>query len=109
MQVDAVLEAARAAIAANTWCFAITLAADGAPHARLVQPGRLREDWSLRFLSDARSRKVRELCRDPRLALAWRHDAGRRHIPAGALGATERCAGTRAQSGRYVPRMREVP
>ena len=38
MQVDAVLEAARAAIAANTWCFAITLAADGTPHARLIQP-----------------------------------------------------------------------
>ncbi len=38
MQVNAVLEAARAAIAANTWCFAITLAADGTPHARLIQP-----------------------------------------------------------------------
>jgi hypothetical protein len=31
----------------------------------------LREDWSLRVLSDARSRKVRELRRDPRLTLAW--------------------------------------
>ena len=80
MQVDAVLEAARAAIAANTWCFAVTLAADGAPHARLVQPGRLQEDWSLCFLSDARSRKVRELCRDPRLTLAWQHDAERAYV-----------------------------
>ncbi len=71
MQVTAVSGAARAAIAANTWCFAVTLAADGAPHARLVQPGRLREDWSLRVLSDARSCKVRELRRDPRLTLAW--------------------------------------
>ena len=71
MQVTAALGAARAAIAANTWCFAVTLAADGAPHARLVQPGRLREDWSLRVLSDARSRRGRELRRDPRLTLAW--------------------------------------
>ena len=68
MLVNAVLEAARVAVAANTWCLAITLAADGTPHSRLVQPGRLQEDWSLRFLSDARSRKVRELRREPRLA-----------------------------------------
>ena len=80
MQVDAVLEAARAAVAANTWCFAITLAADGTPHARLIQPGPLQEDWSLRFLSDARSRKVRELRRDPRLTLAWQHDAERAYV-----------------------------
>ena len=80
MQIDAILEAARAAIAANTWCFAVTLAADGAPHAWLIQPGQLQPDWSLRFLSDARSRKVQELRRDPRLTLAWQHDAERAYV-----------------------------
>ena len=80
MHIDAILEAARAASAANTWCFAVTLAADGAPHARLIQPGQLQPDWSLRFLSDARSRKVRELRRDPRLALAWQHASERAYV-----------------------------
>ena len=80
MQIDAILEAARVVVAANTWCFAVTLAADGAPHARLIQPGQLQPDWSLRFLSDARSRKVQELRRDPRLTLAWQHDAERAYV-----------------------------
>jgi general stress protein 26 len=80
MQIDAILEAARVVVAANTWCFAVTLAADGTPHARLIQPGRLQPDWSLSFLSDARSRKVQELRRDPRLTLAWQHDAERAYV-----------------------------
>jgi len=77
---ETLLRIARAILAPATWCFAITLGEDGDVHARLVQPGALAEDWSTRFLTDARSRKVAEMERTGRLTLAWQNDADRAYV-----------------------------
>jgi general stress protein 26 len=80
MSTEDLLFIARETVAQVTWCFAITAGEDGEINARLVQIGRLADDWSTRFLTDRRSRKVAEIERSGRLTLAYQHDPDRAYV-----------------------------
>ncbi len=80
MSTERLLTIARETVAQVTWCFAITAAENGEINARLVQIGKLAEDWSARFMTDRRSRKVAEMGRSGRLTLAYQHNPDRAHV-----------------------------
>ena len=48
-------------------CFAITVDQDGDANARVVQASQLSEDWTVRFMTDRRSRKVEEIERSGKM------------------------------------------
>ena len=52
-------------------CFAITVDQDGDANARVVQASQLSEDWTVRFMTDRRSRKVEEIERSGKMTLAY--------------------------------------
>jgi general stress protein 26 len=80
MNVLEYLAAARDIIAAQTTCFAITVAESGWANARIVQPSRLREDWSVRFRTDRRCRKFSEIERSKKLTLAYKYDVDAAYV-----------------------------
>ena len=80
MSAEQLLLIARETIAQVTWCFAVTAAENGEINARLVQIGKPAEDWSARFMTDRRSRKVAEIERSGRLTLAYQHDPDRAYV-----------------------------
>lgn len=80
MDSDDLLRVARETITGLEWCFAITAADNQDINARLVQVGRLRDDWSVRFMTDRRCRKVREIERSGRLTLAYQNVPDRVYV-----------------------------
>lgn len=74
------LDLARTLIAGLPFCFAITTAPDGESRARIVQPLRPRDDWTVDILTNRRCRKVRDVEATGRLVLAWQHDADRSYV-----------------------------
>ena len=80
METDALLEIARETIDRVPMCMAITVGADGDANARVVQPSRLTAAWSVRFMSDRRTRKIEDIERSGRITLAYQHDAGGAYV-----------------------------
>jgi general stress protein 26 len=80
METDALLEIARETIDRVPMCMAITVSADGDANARVVQPSRPTAAWSLRFMSDRRTRKIEDIERSGRITLAYQHDAGGAYV-----------------------------
>jgi general stress protein 26 len=72
--VDGLLQAARRIVTRVRYCMVVTPAADGGANARVVQPFPPDEDWSVSFVTSARSRKADEIHRTGRLTLAYQHD-----------------------------------
>lgn len=76
--VERLLAGARAAMRRVPYCWLATRSEDGAgpprPMGRLPRdPGD--DDWTLRFVTDGRSAKVRDLRRDPRAGLVLQDEA----------------------------------
>ena len=69
------LAIARETIAKVPLCMAITVAPNGEANARVVQPGPLREDWTVGFMTNRSCRKVIEMEQTRRLTLAYQLDA----------------------------------
>lgn len=80
MDSEALLRIARETVEKVKFCFACTLAEDGTVNARLVQPGRLAEDWSVRFMTLRSTRKVPEMESSGRLTLAYQYDPESAHV-----------------------------
>ena len=74
MEVDALLSIAREIVGEVAFAISITNGADGAPGARVVQTSPLRENWTLRFMTDRRSRKVAEIERSDRMTMLYQLD-----------------------------------
>jgi general stress protein 26 len=74
MEVDELLRIARETVCKVTFAVSITNGADGAPGARIVQPSRPSEAWTLRFMTDRRSRKVAETERCGRMTMLYQFD-----------------------------------
>ena len=70
---ESVIAATKASMRAAQYCFLITLSESGGPHARLVEPFEPEEDLTIWVGTWAESRKVREIEKDSRIALAF-HD-----------------------------------
>jgi general stress protein 26 len=62
------------------FCFAITTTEHGDANARLIEPGKLSEDWTVRFLTHRRCRKVREIERTGKLTLGYQYDPERAYV-----------------------------
>lgn len=73
MQTDKLLNIARETIERVPLCFAITVD-NAVAHARIVQPSKLAGDWSVRFLTSRRCRKIDEMQRTGHLTLAYQYD-----------------------------------
>jgi general stress protein 26 len=71
MDTNLLLQIARDIISKVPACFAITVDQDGHANARVVQTSRLSEDWTARFMTDRRSRKVEEIERSGKMTLAY--------------------------------------
>ena len=72
--VDELLRIARETIGKLRFCVAVTLDGTGGTSARVMEPGRLDDDWRTGFLTWRGSRKVREIERNGQLALVYQYD-----------------------------------
>ena len=75
MDTSNLLQIARDVIAKVPMCFAITVDQNGEANARIVQTSKLTGEWTVRFMTDRRSRKVEEIERSGRMTLAYQLDA----------------------------------
>jgi general stress protein 26 len=66
-----VIAAAREIMAAQTYCALVTIDETGRPQVRTMNPFPPEEDMTVWFATNSRSRKVREMRRDPRVALYY--------------------------------------
>jgi general stress protein 26 len=69
------IAAAREIIAAQTYCALVTIDETGRPQVRTMNPFPPEEDMSVWMATNTRSRKVREIRRDPRVALYYSNHA----------------------------------
>ena len=74
MDVDELLRISREIVSGVTYPVSITNGADGAPSARIVQTSTLSENWTFRFMTDRRSRKVTEIERSRRMTMLYQLD-----------------------------------
>jgi general stress protein 26 len=63
--------AAREIMAAQTYCALVTIDEAGRPQVRTMNPFPPEDDMTVWFATNTRSRKVREMRRDPRVALYY--------------------------------------
>lgn len=80
MEPDSLLLLARELISELTFCFAITCAENGESHARIVQPRKPTDEWTVDFLTNRRCRKVREIEASGKMTLAYQHDRDRGYV-----------------------------
>ena len=80
MNIDELLKIARELIDRQEFCFAITVAASGEANARIVQPRKLTQDWSVDFATLKTSRKFREIESSGRMTLAYQDNADRAYV-----------------------------
>ena len=80
MDTIALLTVARETIDKVSFCFAITVGEGGEASARVVQTGKLRDDWSVGFMTERYCRKVVEMERAGRLTLAYQYDPEKAYV-----------------------------
>ncbi len=73
MDTERLLSLARSIVDEVKFCVAVTQA-DGGANARVVQPMRIQDDWTVNVITNRRCRKVREIERTGRLTLLYQHD-----------------------------------
>ena len=69
------IAAAREIMAAQTYCALVTIDETGRPQVRTMNPFPPEDDMTVWFATNTRSRKVREIRRDPRVALYYSNHA----------------------------------
>jgi general stress protein 26 len=80
MQTSDLLRLARNTIDAVPSCLAITVDSQGDANARVVNPSKLTDQWTARFMTDRRTRKIGEIERTGRMTLVYQHDAGGAYV-----------------------------
>ncbi len=80
MDIDLLLRLARETIDAVPSCLAITIDEHGDANARVIITSRLTDAWTLRFMTDRRTRKFSEISRTGRLTLAYFHESGGAYV-----------------------------
>jgi len=71
MDVDGLLQVARGIVGKVAMPVAITVGSEGEANARVVQTSSLSDDWTVRFMTDRRSRKAQEIIRTGRMTLMY--------------------------------------
>lgn len=101
MRIEALLQIAREIIAKVPACMAITIDRNGVANARVVNAKPLSEAWTVRFLTDRRSRKSAEIEQSGRLTLAYQYDAGKAYVS--LIGRASICNDVDAKTANWKP------
>lgn len=80
MDTNKLLQVASEIIAKVPACMAITVDSNGNADARVVNTKALTSDWTVRFVTDLRTRKAQEIQRSGRLTLAYQYEAGHSYV-----------------------------
>lgn len=80
MSAGNLLSLARATVNAVPTCLAITMDSNGDANARAINTSKLTDDWTVRFMTDRRTRKVGEIARTGRLTLVYHHQVGGAYV-----------------------------
>jgi general stress protein 26 len=71
MDTEQLLSLARRIVEDATFCVAATASEDAGANARVVQPMKVQDDWTVNVITNRRCRKVREIERSGRLTLLY--------------------------------------
>jgi general stress protein 26 len=80
MDAGGLLQMARGIVDKVAMPLAITVGPEGEANARVVQTSKLSDDWTVRFMTDRRSRKAQEIGRTGRMTLAYQCDAENSYV-----------------------------
>ena len=80
MDTNSLLTIARETIDKVPLCVASTAAHNGEVNARVLEPGKLRDDWSVWFVTNRRCRKVVEMERSGSLTLTYQYDPEKAYV-----------------------------
>jgi|HubBroStandDraft_6_1064221.scaffolds.fasta_scaffold103806_4 general stress protein 26 len=80
MDAGGLLQIARGIVDKVAMPLAITVGPEGEANARVVQTSKLSDDWTVRFMTDRRSRKAQEIGRTGRMTLAYQCDADNSYV-----------------------------
>jgi general stress protein 26 len=80
MDAGGLLQIARGIVDKVAMPLAITVGPEGEANARVVQTSKLSDDWTVRFMTDRRSRKAQEIGRTGRMTLAYQCDAENSYV-----------------------------
>jgi general stress protein 26 len=80
LDASGLLQIARGIVDKVAMPLAITVGPQGEANARVVQTSKLSDDWTLRFMTDRRSRKAQEIGRTGRMTLAYQCDAENSYV-----------------------------
>jgi general stress protein 26 len=87
MDTQQLLTLSRSIVDEVTFCVAVTQAEEGGANARIVQPMRATDDWTVNVITNRRCRKVREIERSGKLTLLYQRD--QRHAYVCLVGSAE--------------------
>jgi len=76
MTAENLLCLARETINAVPTCLAITIDENGDANARAINTSKLTNEWTVRFMTDRRTRKFGEIARTGRMTLVYHHEVG---------------------------------
>jgi general stress protein 26 len=80
MHLENLLRLARETVDAVPTCLAITIDSNGDANARAINTSKLTDEWTLRFMTDRRTRKVGEIAQRGRMTLVYYHEAGGAYV-----------------------------
>jgi len=80
MSAENLLRLARETVNALSTCLAITMDRRGDANARVINPSTLTDEWTVRFMTDRRTRKVGEIARTGRMTLVYQHQVGGAYV-----------------------------
>src|SRR5215467_2053823 len=80
LRADNLLLLARETVSAVPTCLAITIDENGDANARAINPSKPTEEWTVRFMTDRRTRKFGEIARTGRMTFVYYHQAGGAYV-----------------------------
>jgi general stress protein 26 len=80
MNTDNLLRLARETVNAVPSCLAITIDETGDANARVINASKLTDEWTVRFMTDRRTRKFGEIDRTGRMTLVYYDQAGGAYV-----------------------------
>ena len=80
MSADNLLCLARETVNAVPTCLAVTIDGNGDANARAINTSKLTDEWTVRFMTDRRTRKFGEIVRTGCMTLVYYHQAGSAYV-----------------------------
>jgi len=80
MNTEEFLNIARELVDKQKFCFAVTVTSCGEANARIIQPHKPTQDWSIDFATRRTTRKFKEIESSGKLTLAYQDDTDRAYV-----------------------------